>query len=185
MTDFIINSTRMAQPPHPFYPVEANIVGYLANEFSVLQLLGLFGAGCAVILGFTLVLVRAHNPRLPSSEKATILWFVLCKLSNTVTNSMRMLIRGSLHSRDYSPIFRGWESSSQYKNTCWLTETGYFAYNHASMPSMQDLFGQLWKEYAMSDSRYLTSDPFVLCMETVTAVGLLPISNWLSLKEKH
>ena len=24
----------------------------------------------------------------------------------------------------------------------------------------------------MSDSRYLTSDPFVLCMETVTAVGL-------------
>lgn len=38
---------------------------------------------------------------------------------------------------------------------------------------MQDLFGQLWKEYAMSDSRYLTSDPFVLCMETVTAVGLL------------
>lgn len=40
---------------------------------------------------------------------------------------------------------------------------------------MQDLFGQLWKEYAMSDSRYLTSDPFVLCMETVTAVGLLPI----------
>ncbi|CAL3965508.1 unnamed protein product, partial [Diplocarpon coronariae] len=31
------------------------------------------------------------------------------------------------------------------------------------------LFGQLWKEYALSDSRYLTSDPFVLCMETVTA----------------
>lgn len=40
------------------------------------------------------------------------------------------------------------------------------------MPGMQDLFGQLWKEYAMSDSRYLTSDPFVLCMETVTAVSL-------------
>ena len=38
------------------------------------------------------------------------------------------------------------------------------------MAGMQDLFGQLWKEYAHSDSRYLTSDPFVLCMETVTAV---------------
>ncbi|KAL8966003.1 MAG: hypothetical protein Q9183_003574 [Haloplaca sp. 2 TL-2023] len=34
---------------------------------------------------------------------------------------------------------------------------------------MQDFFGQLWKEYSWSDSRYLTSDPFVLCMETVTA----------------
>lgn len=38
------------------------------------------------------------------------------------------------------------------------------------MAGQQDFFGQLWKEYAMSDSRYLTSDPFVLCMESVTAV---------------
>lgn len=175
MADFIVNSTKMAQPPHPFYPLEANIVGYLANEFSVLQLLGLFAAGCALILGLTLVLVRAHNPRLPSSEKATILWFVLCKFSNTVTNSIRMLIRGfSIQPGLFTYFSRVGEFIS-VQNTFWLTETGYFAYNHASMPSMQDLFGQLWKEYAMSDSRYLTSDPFVLCMETVTAVGLLSI----------
>lgn len=37
------------------------------------------------------------------------------------------------------------------------------------MASQQDFFGQLWKEYSLSDSRYLTSDPFVLCMESVTA----------------
>lgn len=48
---------------------------------------------------------------------------------------------------------------------------GYFAYNHSRMGPAQDLFGQLWKEYSMSDSRYLTSDPFVLCMETITAVS--------------
>ena len=47
---------------------------------------------------------------------------------------------------------------------------GYFAFNHASLPAMQDLFGQMWKEYSYADSRYLISDPFVLCMETVTAV---------------
>ena len=47
---------------------------------------------------------------------------------------------------------------------------GYFAYNFRHMGGMQDLFGQLWKEYALSDSRYLTQDAFVLCMETVTAV---------------
>lgn len=40
------------------------------------------------------------------------------------------------------------------------------------MGGATDLFGQLWKEYALSDSRYLTSDPFVLCMETITAVRL-------------
>jgi cholestenol delta-isomerase len=35
---------------------------------------------------------------------------------------------------------------------------------------MQDFFGQLWKEYALSDSRYMTSDPLVLCMESWTVV---------------
>jgi cholestenol Delta-isomerase len=39
------------------------------------------------------------------------------------------------------------------------------------MGGMRDIFGQLWKEYSLSDSRYLTSDPFVLCMETITSVS--------------
>lgn len=43
--------------------------------------------------------------------------------------------------------------------------------NHARMASAQDFFGQLWKEYALSDSRYMTSDTLVLCMETITVVG--------------
>ena len=49
-------------------------------------------------------------------------------------------------------------------------QEGYFAINHKSMGGLQDIFAQLWKEYALSDSRYLTQDPFVLCMETITAV---------------
>lgn len=39
------------------------------------------------------------------------------------------------------------------------------------MGPAQDLFGQLWKEYALSDSRYLTSDTLVLCMEAITVVS--------------
>jgi len=42
--------------------------------------------------------------------------------------------------------------------------------HHAHMASAQDLFGQLWKEYALSDSRYMTSDTLVLCMETMTVL---------------
>lgn len=42
--------------------------------------------------------------------------------------------------------------------------------HHDHMASSQDLFGQLWKEYALSDSRYMTSDTLVLCMETMTVV---------------
>jgi cholestenol delta-isomerase len=52
---------------------------------------------------------------------------------------------------------------------------GYFSLNHARMGPSQDILGQLWKEYALSDSRYLTSDPFVLCMETVTAFTWGPL----------
>lgn len=62
------------------------------------------------------------------------------------------------------------------------TIKGYFSLNHTRMGPAQDLFGQLWKEYALSDSRYLTSDPFVLCMETVTAVSRPSFSRHLIVK---
>ncbi len=75
--DGYINTTLLPPAPHPFYPVEANIVGYLANKWSVTTLLGIFAAGWVVILGMTLALVRRHNPALPSTDKASILWFVL------------------------------------------------------------------------------------------------------------
>ncbi|EPE26087.1 EBDP4 [Glarea lozoyensis ATCC 20868] len=53
---------------------------------------------------------------------------------------------------------------------------GYFVVNHTHMASRQDFFGQLWKEYSLSDSRYMFSDPFVLCMESWTAIAWGPLS---------
>ncbi|KAM0480907.1 hypothetical protein ACHAPX_003795 [Trichoderma viride] len=53
---------------------------------------------------------------------------------------------------------------------------GYFSYNAFDMASKTDIFGQLWKEYALSDSRYMTQDAFTVCMETVTAVFWGPMS---------
>jgi cholestenol delta-isomerase len=53
---------------------------------------------------------------------------------------------------------------------------GYFARNFWQMGSQDDLFGQLWKEYALSDSRYLTQDTFVVCMEAFTAILWGPMS---------
>jgi hypothetical protein len=66
-------------PVHPFYPIEAEVVGYLANKWSVPTLLALFFGGFAVILGTTLPIVNLMNPRLPKWDKAIVLWFVLCK----------------------------------------------------------------------------------------------------------
>lgn len=53
---------------------------------------------------------------------------------------------------------------------------GYFAYNFHHMGSRTHIFGQLWREYSLSDSRYLTQDSFVTCMETITAAFWGPLS---------
>lgn len=37
---------------------------------------------------------------------------------------------------------------------------------------MSTLFAQLWKEYTLSDSRYLTHDIFTVSVETITCVSL-------------
>lgn len=70
--------------PTGHFPVEAEIVGYLANTWSVPTLLIVFAAGWIVILGATNLLVKRHNPTLASGEKAAILWFVLSMLECSV-----------------------------------------------------------------------------------------------------
>ena len=89
MAALIGNATKLGQAAHPFYPLEANIVGYLANEWSVPKLLGLFAGGWVVILYATNAMVKSHNPSLSTGEKASILWFVL----STSTLGSRVDIR--------------------------------------------------------------------------------------------
>ena len=57
-----------------------------------------------------------------------------------------------------------------------LNPAGYYVLNNSTLISQQSFFGQLWKEYGLSDSRYLSQDPFVLCIESVTVVGRLKFS---------
>ena len=71
-----MNST-ITHPPHPYYPIEAQLVGYLANEWSVLTLLAVFAGGWAAILGATLALVTYIRPKMGNADKLAILWFVL------------------------------------------------------------------------------------------------------------
>ncbi|KAJ2752701.1 hypothetical protein H4S06_003879 [Coemansia sp. BCRC 34490] len=47
---------------------------------------------------------------------------------------------------------------------------GYFSFNHHSLAGKETIMGDLWREYAHADSRYLTSDPFTVIMEGITAV---------------
>lgn len=134
----MVNATILTKMDHPYFPAEAQLIGYLANEWSVVKLVGAFALGWGAVLALTFMLVSYIRPSLRMCEKIAILWFVLS---------------GSIH----------------------LFFEGYFVVNHTRMAPAQDFFGQLWKEYSLSDSRYLTSDPFVLCMETITAVCWGPL----------
>ncbi|GBF62828.1 3-beta-hydroxysteroid-Delta(8),Delta(7)-isomerase [Trichophyton mentagrophytes] len=126
------------EPAHPYYPLDAKVVGYLANDWDVPTLVCAFLGGWGALLLLTLAVVSVARPSLKMGDKVAILWFVLS---------------GSIH----------------------FFFEGYFVYNHTRMAPAQDFFGQLWKEYSLSDSRYLTSDPFVLCMETITAICWGPL----------
>ena len=74
----VINSS-LPDLPHPFYPIEANIVGYLANDVSVPILLGAFAVGCVAILATSNTVAKTWNPKLTLGEITTISWFVLCE----------------------------------------------------------------------------------------------------------
>ena len=63
---------------HPYYPLDVEIASYLANEYSVPFLLGVFFSLCAGIVAFTRGWVRNFHPGLPGREKAAIWWFVIC-----------------------------------------------------------------------------------------------------------
>lgn len=125
--------SKLQHPPHPYYPLEAEIIGYLENDRSVLELLGMFSIACVVILGGAVLIARRIRPRITRTELATVCWFVLS---------------GCIH----------------------FFFEGYFCYHYKSISSMQTIFAQLWKEYAKSDSRYLAQDPFVVVVESFTAV---------------
>jgi cholestenol Delta-isomerase len=84
-------------------------------------------------------------------------------------------------------LLRRWKpqlSSTDKATTMWFVVTGflhiifegYFVYNCHRMPEQMDILGQLWKEYALSDSRYLTTDTFVLSIETLTVLLWGPLS---------
>ncbi|KAL8359779.1 hypothetical protein RB598_008243 [Gaeumannomyces tritici] len=83
-------------------------------------------------------------------------------------------------SRQFNPRLRladllavSWFSLNGYLH---LFFESYFVLNAATLAGSQSLLAQLWKEYALSDSRYLTSDTFVWTIEAISVVCWGPLS---------
>ncbi|KAM4606914.1 3-beta-hydroxysteroid-Delta(8),Delta(7)-isomerase isoform 1-T2 [Discoglossus pictus] len=77
-------------------------------------------------------------------------------------------------------------SSARRLVLCWFTVCGFihlviegwFALHYMDIIQDQSFLSQLWKEYGKGDSRYMISDNFTVCMETITAWAWGPLSIW-------
>ncbi|KAI1268325.1 Emopamil binding protein-domain-containing protein [Xylariaceae sp. FL1019] len=97
------------------------------------------------------------------------------------------VLSAALVARKYNPGLR----ASGLAVFCWFVMNaclhcvfeGYFVLNHTTVASSQSLLAQLWKEYALSDSRYLTSDIFMLSVESITVFiwGPLCLANAIAI----
>ncbi|KAF5561208.1 emopamil-binding protein [Fusarium phyllophilum] len=63
-----------------------------------------------------------------------------------------------------------------FMTLCGANGLGYYVVNFVDISNRQFLFAQLWKEYSLSDSRYLTQDSFLVPMEAITAFLWGPMS---------
>ncbi|KAF5604095.1 emopamil-binding protein [Fusarium pseudocircinatum] len=151
-----VNATAK-MPLHPFWPLNAALPQYAANTLSSRALVASFVVGASAILGVTLSLIQQSRRKLSKTEIFMTLWFALC-------GCIHLFFEGI-----YSPSNTGLV-------VVLMDQSGYFAVNFADISSRQFLFAQLWKEYSLSDSRYLTQDSFLVPMEAITAFLWGPMS---------
>ena len=89
----MVNVTALPVVAHPYYPVEAEIVGYLANEYSTPVLLAIFVAGIVAISSLSFAVIKANAAHLRTSEKSTVLWFILSMSSSSSSSSSLLRLR--------------------------------------------------------------------------------------------
>lgn len=152
--------------PHAYYPVGVDIPNYVPNEWSTLALVSTFAVACIIVLTAAKTITTKTNPHITIPELFKVLWFTLC------TYIFHHL---SMHIYTTPPILNHIAGSPIH----FILE-GYYALNLTNLPNSQHILAQLWKEYSMSDSRYLTSHAFVMTMESITAWCWGPLSLLLA-----
>lgn len=73
---------EVLSPEHPYYPLNAEIAGFIANDKSALLLLSTFAAILVVISSVAVLLAKRINGRLTSADTWALNWFILCSLSS-------------------------------------------------------------------------------------------------------
>lgn len=70
--------TMATTPLHPYYPLDAELIGYQANDRHFLTLIGLFAGICLSVFGVTVGFCRRVRPGIGWGEVGVVTWFVVC-----------------------------------------------------------------------------------------------------------
>lgn len=63
---------------HPYYPLGANLPGYVPNTLSMPALISRFALACGIVFVTTSVVAKQIRPKITKRQLATTTWFVLC-----------------------------------------------------------------------------------------------------------
>ena len=67
---------------HPFYPVDVELDGYLANQRSAFHMVCMFLVAAVAVLCLTSALILRSFSGLRRSDKLAVEWFVLSKMTS-------------------------------------------------------------------------------------------------------
>ncbi|CAH1266272.1 EBP [Branchiostoma lanceolatum] len=141
---------------HPYLPPGLKLpCGYVENDKSILEILGVFFGLTAVVMVSTWIY---------SGSNAKV------KLS-TVYSASVVMVSTWIYSGSNAKVKL---STVQRLTVCWfvlcgcihLILEGWFSVFHNSIAGDQSFLSQLWKEYSKADSRYVSADAFALRGET-------------------
>lgn len=158
MADPVQFTNTATSVSHNYYPPTIHLPQYVDNETPAVSIIIQFGFLWAAVLGTALIIICRVRPTASKSDKLAFVWMCLSKF---------YILLGQIRSFEHKLT----DIQKKKAGFIHLFFEAYFVINHKTLAGSQELFGQLWKEYSLSDSRYLTSDAFLVSMESVTAVG--------------
>jgi cholestenol Delta-isomerase len=145
----LLNPAKLALPvQHPYYPQNAILPTYVANTTTSTTLVAIIFTAVAIVVAGS--------------------WFGLDYLPVAV-GKKKTLTAGD----------KGIATWFILSGTLAFFFEGYFIYKSqtpGALASDQSVLGQLWKEYALSDSRYLTGDTLVYYLELLSVTLWGPLS---------
>lgn len=142
----ITTITNATSQQHPYYPLNALIPHYRPNTTSVPTLLLIFFASCTLLLFFcyffaTRIYAASSLPLLRQQEKS----------NDSTTTTMR------IKSRETETGLSGGELSTLMwfvlSGTIHVVFEGYYVRFYEELAGKEGVLGEMWKEYAFSDSR--------------------------------